>query len=122
MEGGNHLLHTGNTSGHAANHLMLIAIIDSHVWVRWPDQTRLNSTITLFEIVKITIHGVLACDRIIKIPVLNHHLRLHETRLCPLQRGQIIPGAVVADTYATFRSPVRDIGDPRLMFVLSAGL
>ena len=60
--------------------------------------------------------------RIIKIPILNHHLRLYETGLRPFQRGQVVSRAIVADTNATFHPPMRDIGKPRFMLRRTARL
>ena len=79
MEVGNHLLHAGDASGHAADQVVLIAIVDSHVWIGWPDQDRVDAAVALFNVVEIAVYGVLPGDRIIKVTILNHHLRLHET-------------------------------------------
>ena len=91
MEVRNHLLHAGDAARHAANQVVLIAIVDSHVWICRPDQDGIDSAVPLFEIVEVTIDGVLAGDRIVEVAILNHHLRLHETGLRPLQCGQIVP-------------------------------
>jgi hypothetical protein len=102
MEVGNHLPYPGNTSRHAANHVVLIPIVDSHVRVGWPDQDRINTAVALLKVVKVPVHGVLPRDGIIKVPILNHHLGLHETRLRPFQGGQIVPSTIVANTNTTF--------------------
>src|SRR5208337_3475030 len=120
MEVGNHLLYAGNAPRHAANHVVLIPIVDSHVWVGWPDQDRINAAVALLKVVKVSVCGVLPCDGIIEVPILNHHLGLHETRLRPFQGGQVVPCTIVADTNTTFHPPVRDIGKPCLMFCLPA--
>ena len=122
MEVGDHVLHTGNASGHASNHVVLISIVNSHVRVSWPDQNRINAAVAFLKVIKVSVYGVLPCDGIIKEPVLHHHLGLHETRLRPQQGGQIVPRTIVADTNTTFHSPVRDIGKPCVMFCLAARL
>src|SRR5713226_2930446 len=66
IEVGNHLLHAGDTSGHAANHVVLIAVIDTKVRVGRPDQDSIDSAVPLFEIVEVTLNGVLARDGIVK--------------------------------------------------------
>jgi hypothetical protein len=116
------LFHAGEAAGHAANQVVLIAIIDSQVRVRRPDQNGIDAALALFEIVEVTVDGVLAGGGIVEVAILNHHLRLREAGLRPLQCRQIVPGAVVANSDAPFRSPVCDISEPRLVFGLAARL
>ena len=86
----NHLPHAGNSSRHAANHVVLIAVVDSHVRISRPDQHRIDSSVALFQIVEIAIDGVAVGDGIIEIAVLHHHLGLEETGLCPLECGEVV--------------------------------
>jgi len=104
--------HAGNTSKHASNHVVLIAIIDAQVRIGRSDENRINTAIALLQIVQVSVYRVLARGWVIEIVVLDHHPGLDETRLCPLQGGQIVPGSVVADPNTTFRPPVGDVGEP----------
>src|SRR5208283_6078121 len=79
MEVGDHLLHAGNTTGHAANHVVLISVVNSHVRVSWPDQNRINTAVAFLEVVEVSVYGVLPWDGIIEEPILHHHLGLHKT-------------------------------------------
>ena len=112
MEIGDHLPHAGDASRHAADQVVLVAVIDAHVRIGGPDQHRVDSAIALLQIIEIAIDGVLVRDRIVEIAVLHHHLRLNEAGLRPLQRGQVITRAVVADANAAFIAPVVNIGQP----------
>lgn len=67
MEIGDHLFHAGNATGHTANHVVLVAVIDAHVRVGRPDQDGVDPAVSLLEIVDITVDGVLAQDGIIKV-------------------------------------------------------
>jgi len=91
MKIGNHLPHARYTSGHAANHVMLVPVIDAHIRIRRPDQHRINAAISLFEIVEISIHRIFVGYRIVKIAVFHHHLWLNKTGLGPLERGHVVP-------------------------------
>src|ERR1035438_3767000 len=119
MEVGNHLLHAGNSAWHAAKHVMLIPIVDPHIWVTRPYQDCINTAIALLKVVQVSVYCVLPRDWVIEVPILHHHLGLHETRLRPFQGGQIVPGAIIADTDAAFDPPVCDISKPCLMFCLA---
>jgi hypothetical protein len=71
-----HLLHTGHASGHGADHVVLIPVIDAHIRIGGPDEHRIDSAITLLDIIEIAIDGVLVGDRIVEISILDHHLWL----------------------------------------------
>ena len=78
MKVANHLPHSGHSARHAADQIVLVAVIDAHVRIGRPDQHRVDSAVALFQIIEIAIDGVLARDRIVEVAVLNHHLRLNE--------------------------------------------
>ena len=59
MEVGNHLTHARHASRHGANHVMLVSIVDSHVWIGGPDEHGVDSAIALLEIIEIAIDRVL---------------------------------------------------------------
>ena len=100
----------------------MVAVIDAHIRIGGPEEYGVDSAVALFEIAKIPIDGVSARDRIIEIAVVDHHLWLHEARLSPPERGQIISRTAVADANAPFVPPVGDIGEPCFVFALCAGL
>ena len=50
----------GNAAGHAANHVVLIAVVDPHVRIGRPDQHGIDAAIALLKIVKIAVDGVFA--------------------------------------------------------------
>src|SRR5579871_4320200 len=45
MEFGDHLTHALDATRHGFDHLQLIAIIDSHVWIGCPYQHRVNAAV-----------------------------------------------------------------------------
>ena len=120
MKIGDHLPNSRDPAGHAANHVMLIAVVDSHVRIGRPDQYRIDPSISLLQIIEITVHGIAMCDRIVEVAIFHHHLRLEETGLRPLQSGEVIPRAVVANSNATLVAPMLNVGKPRSMLVLRA--
>ena len=85
MEVGNHLTHAGDTARHAANHVMLVAVVYAHVGISRPDKYRIYAAVALLQIIEVVVNGVLACDGVIEKAVLHHHLRLHEAGLRPRQ-------------------------------------
>ena len=120
MEVRNHLPHARNTSWHGADHVVLVAVVDSHVRIRGPDQHRIDSAVSLFQIIEITIHRVAVRDRIVEITVFDHHLRLKKAGLRPLECRQVVARAVVADANPAFIAPMPNVGQPGIMLILSA--
>ena len=53
MKVSNHLPHAGDTSGHRADEVELVAIVDSHVRIRRPDQYRINTTVSFIKVIEI---------------------------------------------------------------------
>ena len=122
MEVGNHLANSRNAARHAANQVVLVAVVDAHVRVGRPDQDRIDSAEALVEIVEVAVDGVLARDRIVEVAVVDHHLRLDETGLRPLELRAIVAGTVVADADAALVAPVADVGQPRFVLVRATEL
>jgi hypothetical protein len=46
-----HLPHASHSSRHGTNQVMLVAIIDPHVRVSWPDEHSIDSTVSFFKII-----------------------------------------------------------------------
>ena len=82
----------------------------------------IDPTVALFKVIEITVNCVLARNGVIEVAILDHHLRLHETGLGPLQHGKIVARSVIANTDSPLVSPVGDVGQPRFMLILSTGL
>src|SRR5579859_7094380 len=120
MEVRNHLAHARNASRHRPDQVVLVAVIDPHIGIGRPDQNRVNSAVSFFQIVEIAIDGVAVRYRIVEIAVLYHHLWLEETGLGPLKCRHIVAGTLVADANASFIAPVTDVGQPGIMLALSA--
>ena len=115
MEVGDHPADAFDAAGHGLHHLELVAVIDAHVGIGGPDQYRVDAAVALFEVVEITVHSVAAGDRIVEVAVVDHHLRLHEAGLGPLEGGQRVARGIVGDANAALRAPVLDVAEPALM-------
>src|SRR6185369_8559389 len=105
------------SSRHAPNHVVLIAIVDAHVGIRWPDKYRVNAAVPLLKIVEVAVNGVLAGNGIVEEAILHHHLWLYETGLSPLQLWHLVARRVVADANAAFVAPMGHIRKPLLMLL-----
>src|SRR5438309_9936465 len=70
----------------------------------------IDPTVALFKVIEITVNCVLARNGVIEVAILDHHLRLHETGLGPLQHGKIVARSVIANTDSPLVSPVGDVG------------
>ena len=103
---------TVDPAGHGPHHVLLVAIIDAHVGIGRPDKYAVDSAISLLEVIQIAIHRVLACQRIVEITVMHHHLRLEKTRLRPLDNRKRVAARIIADTNAAFRAPMCQVGKP----------
>ena len=114
MEVGDHLPQAINASGHVPSHIVLIAIVDTDVGVRLPDQHAVDPSVAALQVIEITVHAVLACAGVVKVPVVNHHLRLNEARLCPLELWPIVLRAVVTDADPPLHAPVLHVRKPFL--------
>ena len=119
MEVRDHLAYPRHAARHGPNQVVLIAVVDAHVRIRRPDQHCIDSAVALFKIVEITVDRVSVRDRIVKIAVFHHHLRLEKARLGPLERGQVVARAIVADSNPAFVAPVADVGQPGIVLVLA---
>jgi hypothetical protein len=113
MEVGDHLMETGQAPGHVAQQVVLVAVVQSDVWIGVPYQNAIYAPVALIEIVKVAVRRVFASYGIVEITVLHHHLRLDETALSPLEFRAGVLGTVVADAYAALRAPVLNVGKPR---------
>ncbi len=101
---------------------MLVPVVGSHVRISGPDQHGIDPAVSFLQIIEVPIHGIATGNRIVKIPILHHHLRLEETRLRPLEYGQVVARAVIADADATFVTPVTDVGQPGIVLVPATSL
>ena len=90
---------------------MLIAIVDAHVGIGRPNQHRVNASVSLIEVIQITVDGIFMGDRSRRNMILHHHLRLDECGLRPFERRQAISGIVKAINGER-------IGQPLLMVAL----
>ena len=60
MEVRDHLPHARDAARHAANHVVLIAIVDAHVGIGGPDQYGVDAAIALFQIIQIAVDRIFA--------------------------------------------------------------
>src|SRR5580704_2396814 len=96
MEVIHHFAHTWGAARQGTNQVVLIAVINPHVRIGGPDEDRIDATNSVLQIVKVAIDRVFAGYRIIKISLLDHHLRLHEGRAGPLESRQSVSLGAVA--------------------------
>ena len=120
MEVRNHLSHARNAARHAANQVMLIPVVDPHIRMGRPDQHRVDSPVPPLQIVHVPVHGVVPRHRIVEVAILNHHLRLNETGLRPLERRKVVAGTVIPCADTAFIPPMADVGQSRFVFGLAA--
>src|SRR5207248_6379480 len=80
-----HLPDTGQSSWQGVHHVVLVAPVDADIAIHRPNQHAVDSAVTLFHIIEVTVYRVFARNRIVEIAVLDHHLRLDETTLGPLE-------------------------------------
>src|SRR5580700_5339077 len=76
--------------------IVLAPAVNPNVRVRVPDEYAVNSAITLIHVIEISIDRILARCRIIKLSVVDHHLRLNKAGLCPKQSRIPIESIVVS--------------------------
>src|ERR1700744_1379848 len=112
MEISDHLTDTVNSPGHVVKEIELVSVVDAHVRIRWPDEHGINAAESFVEIVEIAVDSVFAGDWIVKIAILNHHLRLHVAALRPFQFRTLIFTAVVADSLELLCPPTFHPGEP----------
>src|ERR1700682_3580227 len=118
---GNHLTHARYSTWHGANHVVLVAIVDTHIRIRRPNQNSVNAPIPLFQIVQVPIHRVAICTGIIKVTIFDHHLRLNKTRLRPLQFRKLVARPFIADPNAPLVAPVPYVRQPIFMLGIGTG-
>ena len=106
VEVGDHLANAFDAAGHGLDHLQLVAVVDAHVWIGGPDEHGVDAAVAFFEIVEIAVDGVAAGDGVIEVAVLDHHLRLDEAGLGPLERGQFVARWVEGGADAALGAPV----------------
>src|ERR1700693_2222563 len=78
------LPNTIKAAGHRRDHIELVAIINSKIWVIRPQQNGVDAAIALLDVGQIPIDGIFPRDGIVQIAILDHRLWLNETRLRPL--------------------------------------
>jgi len=100
----------------------LIAIIDTDVRIDVPDQHAIDATKARFQIIEVAINGVLACRRIVKETIFDHHLRMHEITLCPSQFRAAVVDVVIADACQVFAPPVFKFLNPVIRAIANMGL
>src|SRR5579872_7433687 len=100
---------------------MLVAVVDPHVGISWPDQHRIDAAEALLQVIEIAVDSVFACDRIVEVAILDHHLRLNEARLGPLQRWHVVARTTVSDPDEPLITPMCDISKPAFLVFGGAG-
>src|SRR5258708_11795347 len=79
------------------------------------DEDSADSAVTLYRVIDVAVNRISMCNWVVEKAVLDHHLRLDETRLRPFQGRQIVAEVVVTDANAPLGSPMCYIGEPILM-------
>ena len=105
MELVDHFADARDAARQIAVHIVLIAIVDADVRIDGPEQNGVDAAVALVDVVEIAIDRVFARDRVVEIPILDHHLRLNERRLAPFQLGTLILGIVIFDALAGVVAP-----------------
>ena len=110
----NHLAHARHATRHVAEQVVLIPAVNADIGVSVPDQDRVNAPVTFLEVVQIAVYGVLPCRGIIKVAVLDHHLRLDKGLLSPLEFRAIVLLAAVPGANQPLATIVLQVRQPRL--------
>ena len=118
----NHLLDPSDATGHGANHVVLIAVVDADVRIHWPDQNGIDATVALPQVVQIFIDGVVSRVGVVEVAVLDHHLGLDETGLSPLEFGPLVFLLRIAGANPCLHAPMGDVVQPGFVVVRGAGL
>ncbi len=113
VEVGDHAPDPLEPAGHAEQHVDLIASVDAHIGVGWPNQHGIDAAISLLEVVQEAVDRVAPRRGVVEIAVLHHYLRLYVRALCPFQAGVVVAGDVQPHANATLGAPRPDIGEPR---------
>jgi len=112
VEGIDRALEAVEAAGQVMRQVELVAVVDADVGVDVPDQHRIEATEAPLEIVEVAIDRVLARPDVEEVTVLDHHLRVHEVALRPLQFRAPVVGVVVTDAHQVFAAPVPQFGQP----------
>src|SRR6516164_3140556 len=112
MKVGDHLAKRGDTAGHVAQEIELVAIIDADVGIYRPEQDTIDAAVAFIEVIEVAIDGVAAGYGIVEIAVLDHGLRLHETALCPGEGGARVDFGIESGAGALFVTPGADVAEP----------
>ena len=105
MELINHTAHAGDATGEIAQHIKLIAVVNSEVGIDMPDQNRVDGSNAALGFGKKTVDSVLALLGIVETAIPNEKLHLRKDALRPLQVGAVVLGAVVAQQRAAIPAP-----------------
>src|SRR3954453_13127804 len=100
MKLADHLLHARKATWQIAEQIVFITIVDADVRIDGPEQDRIDPTVSLDKVVKITIDGVFSGDRIVEIAIFNHCLWLNECALRPEQLRSMVLSIIVLNAFA----------------------
>ena len=112
MEIGDRAAQPGEAARQIVREVELVAIVDADVRVDVPEQHAVDAAVAALQIVEVTLHGVAARDRIVEVAVLDHHQRVHEIALRPLQPRVAIQRVVVAEPDQVLVAPLAQAADP----------
>src|SRR5580698_1968146 len=117
MKVSDHLLNFDNTSRHITKQVILITIVDSDIGIYRPDQYGINTAVALLEIIQIFIYRIFSGDRIVKVTIFDHHLRLDKTGLRPLQFLTFVFLPEIARPKPCIIPPASDVVEPEIIIV-----
>jgi len=92
----NHATHSSDAAGKIAQHIKLISIVNTKIWINMPDENGIDRADPAFGLGQEAIDGVLALVRIVKTAVPDQQLHLGENVLRPHQFGPVVLRAVAA--------------------------
>ena len=112
MKIGDHLLDPCDAPRQGTNHVVLVAVVNANIRIHRPDEHGVNATVTLLQIVQVSINGVMSRAGVVEEAVFDHHLRLDETGLRPLEFRSFIflPGITCPDP--CLHPPMGDVLQP----------
>ena len=80
-----------NAAGQRPDHVILVAIIDTKLREGGPQQYRIDTPVPLPHVVKVLVHRVVQCFRIVEEEVVRVYLWLYVRGLGPLQSRSLCP-------------------------------
>ena len=110
-----------DAAGKIVDEVVLVAVVDADVGIGGPEEDAVDAAVALVEIVEVAVDGVAPGGGIVEEAVVDHHLRLNEAALCPLELRPGVLAGIEADADAALHAPVLHVFEPDGAFGGRAG-